>query len=191
MGISGSDATALVALFGLDAANTLTLDNLSLLYRVTQLLSVCRISFTDLQNLAPLINTGAANTATAITDIFSSVAAATNFLQQIKAVQQSGFSIDALVYLLTKPAATAPLWNATSAMTDASISTALAAVRQAILNPSGGDVNGGVMAAVASQLGIANDITSFIMQGINLPATARTLLNVLTDASITSPAGGP
>ena len=191
VGISGSDATALVALFGLDAANTLTLDNLSLLYRVTQLLSVCRISFTDLQNLAPLINTGAANTATAITDIFSSVAAATNFLQQIKAVQQSGFSIDALVYLLTKPAATAPLWNATSAMTDASISTALAAVRQAILNPSGGDVNGSVMAAVASQLGIANDITSFIMQGINLPATARTLLNVLTDASITSPAGGP
>ena len=39
LGMSGSDASALVALFALDAPNTLTLDNLSLLYRITQLAS--------------------------------------------------------------------------------------------------------------------------------------------------------
>jgi len=191
LNISGSDADALVELFGLNAVNTLTLANLSLLYRVTQLVNAARISITDLQSIAPLINSGAPNTSSAITMVFASVDSASTFLQQVKALQQSGFTTDALVYLLTRPAGAVPLWNATTAITDASISTALTAVRQAILNPSGGDVNGSVVAAMASQLGIANDITSFVMQSINLPATARTLLAVLTDASITNPAGGP
>ncbi len=191
LGISGTDAGALAALFGLDAPGTLTLDNLSLLYRVTAFATIAKTSLADLQRVAWLITPGAANTAASITALLGSVAAATSALQQIKAIQQSGLSIDALTYLLTPPAATPPYWTATSAITDTAIGTALGAVRQAILSPSGGDVNGSVIAAVASQLTMANDVTAFILQTFTLPGTATTLLTVLTDAAITGPAGGP
>lgn len=191
LGISGSDASLLVALFTLDAANTLTLGNLTLLYRVTQLANVAKISITDLGTVARMISPAAVNTAAAITGAFVSPVAAAAFIQQIRAIHQSGFTIDALTYLLTPPAAVAPYWTATTAMTDAAITTALTPVRQAILNPSGGDVNGSVTAAVAAQLNIANDVTSFVMQNINLPGTAQSLRTVLTDASITNPPGGP
>ncbi len=151
LGISGTDGTALATLFGLNVANTLTLANLSLLYRVTQLATAAKLSIADLQSVAPLINPGAANVSAAITSFFASQVATLAFLQQVKAIQQSGFSIDALVYLLTPPP-----WTTTTGITDTGITTALAAVRQAILNPSGGDVNGSVTAAVSAQLGLAN-----------------------------------
>ena len=59
-------------------------------------------------------------------------------------MQQSGFTIDALTYLLTPPA-----WTTSTQMTDSDIATALGAVRPAMLNP-GGDVNGSVIAAIAA-----------------------------------------
>ena len=190
LGMSGSDASALVALFALDAPNTLTLDNLSLLYRITQLALSARLSITDLQRVARMINPGF-GPAAALTAAFISVASASSWIEQIKAIKQSGFSIDTLGYLLVPPAAVAPLWASVAPMTDTAIGTALAAVRTAILAPSGGDVNGSVIVAVAGQLGLANDLAASAMQTLLLPGTVRTLLDVLTDASITAPAGGP
>ena len=70
-GISGNDGTALATLFGLNAANTLTLANLSLLYRITQLATAAKLSLPDL-SVAPLINPGAVNLPTAITSFFAS-----------------------------------------------------------------------------------------------------------------------
>ena len=190
LGMSGSDASALVALFALDAPNTLALDNLSLLYRITQLAHAARLSITDLQRVAAMINPGLAPAA-ALTAAFISVASASSWIQQIKAIKQSGFGIDTLGYLLVPPAAVAPLWASIALMTDTAIGAALGAVRTGILAPSGGDVNGSIIAAVAGQLGLANDLTAFAMQMLLLPGTARTLLAVLTDASISAPAGGP
>jgi hypothetical protein len=186
LGISGTDGTALTKLFGLNVANTLTLTNLSLLYRVSQLASAARLSLPDLLSVVLLINPGAANLATAITSFFASQAATLAFLQQVKAMQQSGFSIDALVYLLTPPP-----WNTTTGITEAGITTALTAVQQAILNPSGGDVNGSVTATAAAQLGLANDVTAFLVQQLDVPGTVQTLLAVLTDPALTNPPGGP
>lgn len=190
LGMSGSDAATLTTLFALDAPNTLTLANLTLLYRIAQLTSVAKISLADFLAVARMVYPGAANTAVAVTSPFASPAAAAAFLDQLKAIQQSGFTIDALTYLLTPPAATPPYWTSTTAMTDDAITAALGPVRSAILNPNG-DVNGSVMAAVAAQLGLAPDVTAFLMQNVDLPGTAQTLLVVLTDASITNPPGGP
>jgi hypothetical protein len=186
LGISATDGSALATLFGLTGANTLTLANLSLLYRVTQLATAARLSLTDLQSIASLVNPAAANVAAAITSLLAAPAATFAFLQQAKAIQQSGFAIDALVYLLTPPP-----WTTTTGLTDAGIATVLTAVRQAILNPGGGDVNGSVIAAVAAQLGLANDVTAFLMQQLKVPGTNQTLLAVLTDPALTSPSGGP
>jgi hypothetical protein len=186
LGISGTDGTALTTLFGLGAANTLTLANLSLLYRVTQLATAAKLSFSDLQSVAPLVSPGAANVAAAITSFFASQAATLAFFEQVKGIQQSGFSIDALVYLLTQPP-----WSTTTGITDAGITTALTAVRQAMLNPSGGDVDGSVIAAIAAQLGLANDVTAFLVQQLDVPGTAKTLLATLTDPALTNPPGGP
>ncbi len=212
LGISASDGTTLSNLFSLTVPNTLTLDNLSLLYRVTQLATAARLSLADLLSLAPLINPASANVTQAVAAIkallasppvapnpadlveavkavkslLASPAATLAFLQQTKAVQQSGFTLDALSYLLTPPP-----WDTTSGITDTGIATVLTAVRQAILSPSGGDVNGSVIAAVASQLGLANDVTAFLAQQFDVPNTVQTLLTALTDTSLTSPAGGP
>ena len=191
LGLSGADVSTLVSTFSLDGANTLTLDNLSTLFRVTQFASVAKVSIGDLSGVAMMMNPGAPNVAAALNSFFANLKAATDSLHTFKAIRQSGFSIDALTYLLTPPAATPPLWNATTGMTDTAIAAALDAVRQGILNPSGGDINGTVMAAVAAQLSLANDITAFLTQSVNLPGTATSLLAVLTDASITTPAGGP
>src|SRR6266566_1248895 len=186
LGISGTDGTALATLFGLSAANTLTLANLSLLYRVTQLATAARLLFADFQSVALLLNPAAGNVPAALTSFFTSPTATLAFLQQVKAIQQSRFSIDALVYLLTPPP-----WSTTTGITDGGITTALTAVRQAILNPSGGDVNGSVTAAVAAQLGLANDVTAFLVQQLDVPGTVQTLLAVLTDPALTNPPAGP
>jgi hypothetical protein len=186
LGISGNDGAALAILFGFNAANTLTLANLSQLYRVTLLATAAKLSIPDLQSVAVLVNPGAANVAAAINSFLTSPSATLAFLQQVQAIQQSGFSVDALTYLLTPSP-----WTTTTGITDAGITTALTAVRQAILNPSGGDVNGSVTAAVAGQLGLANDVTAFLVQQLDVPGTAQTLLAVLTDPALTNPPGGP
>ena len=131
LGVSGADAATLFTLTN----NQLTLDNLSLIYRVTALAQAAKEQIADLLNVAKLLNSGAANATAAVAPLFASPAATLTFLAQVKSIQQSGFSIDALTYLLTPPA-----WSTTTQMTVADITTALGAVRQAILNPNGGNV---------------------------------------------------
>ena len=180
LGISASDAAIL---FGL-TNNQLTLDNLTLLFRIQALAQAVKFQITDLIAVARLLSPGVADAA-ALGALFASPAATLTFLAQAKVIQQSGFSIDALTYLLTP----AP-WTTTTQMTTADITTALTAVRQAILNPNGGDVNGSVIAAVAAtahrpvDAALANDVTSLILQQLLVPGTVNTLLASLTDPAM-------
>jgi fibronectin type 3 domain-containing protein len=81
----------------------LTLDNLSLLYRVTTLAAAIKYSIPSLIALAELLTPGTATVAAALAPLFASPAATLAFLKQAKAVQQPGLSMDALTYLLTPP----------------------------------------------------------------------------------------
>ena len=197
LGISAGDAQSLVATFGLAGAGTLTLANLSLVYRVGKLASVAGLGLADLETVAGLVDPGAADAAAAVGAQLASLDATLAFLQQVKAIRQSGFSLDALAYLHSPPAGAAPLWAESTAMTDTAIATVLTAVRQTILNPSGGDVPGSVIAIVASQLGLANDVTALLVQPpggmpqLEVPGTGQPLAVTLTDPSLTAPAGGP
>jgi hypothetical protein len=173
--VSSADADRLFSLTN----GQLTIANLSLIYRVITLARTLKVSLTDLQSLIPFTS------AATLGGAFASIPATLALIQQINASQQSGFDVDALIYLLTPPP-----WTTTSGITDTSIATTLAAVRHAILNPSGGDVNGSVIAAVAAQFGIANDITAFLMQQLLVPGTTKTLLVVLTDPALTAHPGG-
>ena len=187
LGVSGSDAATLFSL----TDNQLTLDNLSLIYRVNALARAGKLQLGDLLSVATLLNPGAANLPAVVAPLFASPSATLAFLARAKSVQQSGFSIDALTYLLTPPP-----WSTTTQMTVADITTALGAVRQAILNPSGGDVNGSVIAAVAANAHrpgdspLANDVTALILQQLQVAGTGRTLLALLTDPSLVAQPGG-
>jgi hypothetical protein len=186
LGVSGSDAATLFSL----TDNQLTLDNLSVIYRVNALAVAGKLPLGDLLNVARMLSPGAPTAAAAVTPLFGSPAATLAFLAQTKSVQQSGFSIDALTYLLTPPA-----WSTTTQMTEDNIAAALGAVRQAILNPNGGDVNGSVIAAVAANAHrptdapLANDVAALVLQ-LQVPGTGQTLLALLTDPSLVAKAGG-
>jgi hypothetical protein len=187
LGVSGTDAVVLFSLTN----DQLTLPNLTLLFRVTALAMTAKFSVSDLIAVARLLNPGAANATAALAALFASPAATLEFLANAKTIQQSGFSIDALTYLLTPP-----LWTTTTQMTAADITATLSAVRQAILNPSGGDVNGSVIAAVAANAhrpgdqGVGNDVTALILQNLQVPGTGQTLLAVLTDPALVAQPGG-
>ena len=197
LGISAGDAQSLVATFGLAGAGTLTLANLSFVYRIGKLASVAGLGLADLETVAGLVDPGAADVAAAVAAQLASLDATLAFLQQVKAIRQSGFSLDALAYLHSPAAGAAPLWTESTAMTDTAIAAVLTAVRQTILNPSGGDVAGGVIATVAAQLGLANDVAALLVQPpggmpqLEVPGSGQPLIVTLTDPSLTSPAGGP
>ncbi|MDQ6673111.1 MAG: hypothetical protein M3069_20615, partial [Chloroflexota bacterium] len=173
--ISTADANTLFALTN----GQLTLANLSLVYRTITLARVASLSLSELLAIAPRTTSGS------LVAAFASPAATSAFLGQLKAVQQSGFSVDALVYQLTPPP-----WATTTGITDADIVSTMTVVRQAILNPTGGNVNGSVAAAVAAQFALANDVTALLVQRLDVPATARTLLSWLTDPALTAQGGG-
>lgn len=181
LAVSAADAATL---FGL-TNNTLTLANLSLVYRVAALAKASKFSISDLLSVAGLLNPGAGSPAAAVALLLASPAATLAFLAQATVIQQPGFTIDALTYLLTPPP-----WTTTTQMTQADITNALTTVRQAILNPSGGNVNGSVIAAVAANAhrpadqAIANDVTALILQQLQVPGTGKTLLAFLTDPSM-------
>ena len=73
---------------------------------------------------------------------------------------------------------------------------AAAAATGAAVTPTGGDVNGSVIAAVAanahtaSASGLANDVSALILQQLQVPGTGLTLLAVLTDPAFTG-SGSP
>ena len=184
LAVSAADAATLFALTN----NQLTLDNLSLLLRINALAQASKLAISDLIPVARLLSPGISDSA-AVGALFSSPAATLAFLAQAKVIQQSGFTIDTLTYLLTPSP-----WTTTTQMTTADITTALTAVRQAILNPNGGDVNGSVIAAVAATAHrpadstLANDVTSFLLEQLQVPGTALTLLAVLTDPAMATAA---
>jgi hypothetical protein len=99
LGVSGADAATL---FGL-TDNTLTLDNLSLIYRVSALAQASKFSIANLLAVATLLNPAAASQSAAVATFFASPAATLAFLAQLKNLRQSGLSLDALTYLLTPP----------------------------------------------------------------------------------------
>ena len=69
--------------------------------------------------------------------------------------------------------------------------TAAAAATGAAVTPTGGDINGSVIAAVAANAhtatatALANDVTALILQQLQVPGTGLTLLAVLTDPAFT------
>ena len=118
--VSAADANLL---FGLTNGQ-LTLDNLSLIYRVITLARLVKLSLTDLQRIVPLTTAGSLNAA------FATPAATLAFIQQVKAIQQSGFTIDALIYVLTMQA------TAIGITQDQVTNTVLPAIRAAIQQTS-------------------------------------------------------
>ena len=170
--------------------NQLTLANLSLIYRVSALARTVRLPIGNLLKLAVLLDPVAADAVAAVAPVLASPSQTVAFLGQAKAVQQSGFSIDALTYLLTPP-----VWSTSVQMTDTDIAAALSAVRAALLNP-GGDVNGSVIAAIAANAHrpadapVANDVTALIVQQLQVDGTGQTLLALLTDPALTAVVGG-
>jgi hypothetical protein len=114
--ISAGDANALFALTN----GQLTLANLSLIYRVIMLARVINLSLADLQRILPLTSAGT------LAAVFATPAATLAFIQQVKAIQQSGFTIDALIYVLTTQA------TSTGITQDQITTTVLPAVRAAI-----------------------------------------------------------
>ena len=137
--VSAADA---VLLFGL-TDDRLTLANLSLIYRVNALAVASNYSIANLLRLASLLSPrdtrvgvpGAADPMAALNPLFKSPADTLAFLDQAKTIQQSGFSLDALSYLLTPPsAAISGGWLTAIQMTEANIATTLGAIQQSVLN---------------------------------------------------------
>ncbi len=168
LGIAVSDANLLFAKLGLlkesDLNPTLSLKNLSLLYRIVQLAGIARVSVTDLISISAIIYPSALNTKAAILSLFESLSNATNSLRQIQSIRESGFSIDELTYLLQYPTKTPYGWTSLTAMPETAIAATLEVVRQAILVPGGSDITGNVIAAIATQLNLANDVAALMLE---------------------------
>ena len=85
LGVSAADAATLFALTN----NTLTLDNLSLLYRVNALAVASKFAISDLLSVAGLLDPTAASSLAALAPLLASPAATLAFLSQATNVQQS------------------------------------------------------------------------------------------------------
>ena len=264
LGITAADAATLFTLTN----NQLTLDNLSLIYRVAALALASRVSISNLIAVAGLLSPNSANATAALAPLFTNPAATLAFLSQTTAIQQSGLTLDALTYLLTPPSATVTGgWSTTTQMTAANIASTLTAVQAAVttllaastaltalitdaqttitvvngtgfptapftvaigseillvnavsgtnnsswtvvrgqqgttaapaaagaaVTPTGADLNGAVVSAVAANAhtatgsALANDVSSFVLSTCVVPGSTNTLLTVLTDPAFTS-----
>jgi hypothetical protein len=103
LGVSATDVATLFSL----TDGTLTLANLSLIYRVGLLATAAKLTIPSLFSMAALITPTAATPADALAPLLPSPAATLEFLAQATAIQQSALSLDALTYLLTPPTTTA------------------------------------------------------------------------------------
>ncbi len=264
LGVSGADAAALFAL----TDNTLTLNNLSLIYRVSKLAAASKFSISNLIAVAELLDPTAANANAALAPLLNSPSDTLAFLAQAATIQKAGLSLDALTYLLTPPSASiSGGWSTTTQMTQANIAATLTSVQSAVVTllsasttlsapidavqtsitvvngsgfplpnfsvvigseillvtsvsgvgnttwtvargqqgttgaaaasgasvtPTGADVNGVVISAVAANAhtatgsALANDVSAFILNTFKLPAATNTLLSVLTDPAFTN-----
>lgn len=124
--ISPTDASTL---FGL-TDGLLTLSNLSLIYRVMTLARVLNLSLSDVLRIAPLTSEGS------LSNAFASQTAMLSFIQQISAIKQSGFTIDALVYVLT-PQTSGATTTTVGITQDQITNTVLPAIRAAIQQTHG------------------------------------------------------
>jgi fibronectin type 3 domain-containing protein len=102
LGVSAANAATLFSL----TDDQLTLANLSLIYRVSMLANVARLSIGNLLTIANLLTPTAGSSAAALSPVFASPAATLQFLSQVTAVRHSPLSLDAVTYLLTPPSAT-------------------------------------------------------------------------------------
>ena len=101
LGVSAADAATLFAL----TDNQLTLDNLSLIYRVASLALASKLSISNLLAIAGLLAPTAANPTAAVQPLLANPAATLAFLSQAAVIRQSGITMDALTYILTPPSA--------------------------------------------------------------------------------------
>ncbi len=130
LGVSGAAAAALFAL----TDNTLTLSNLSFIYRVNLLAIASKFSITNLISVAGLLNPTAANAASALASLLGSPSDTLAFLAQAGTIQKAGLSLDALTYLLSPPSTSITGgWSTTTQMTQANIASTLSAVQSAVI----------------------------------------------------------
>ncbi len=118
--LSSDDATTLFAVPITDGQ--LTLANLSQIYRVITLARAVGASLTGLLRLLPLTSTGT------LTAALADPAATLAFIEEVQRSRQSGFSADALVYVLTTAATTVGI--ADEQITDVVIPAIRAAIQQ-------------------------------------------------------------
>jgi len=102
LGVSAADVATLFSL----TDGTLTLANLSLIYRVSLVATASKLTIPNLLAVAALITPGAASPTAALAPVFASPSATLEFLAQVTAIQQASLSLDALTYLLTPPTTT-------------------------------------------------------------------------------------
>ena len=187
LGVTAADADILLSL----TDGQLTLANLSLIYRISQLAVATRLTLTDLIAVAALLDP--VSGAGAVTALFASPETVLEFLTRAVAIKQSPFSIDALTFILVP-------WSTTvSQMTTDQITAALTAVQAATVAAAGINVDGAVIAAVAanahapSESPLANDVSALILQAVPFVVITPTedsiftLLKVLTDPTLTAP----
>ncbi|MDR1968049.1 MAG: hypothetical protein LBQ32_05060, partial [Burkholderiaceae bacterium] len=186
VGVSSDD---LVTLFGLTDGQ-LSLDTLSLIWRIATLAKTANYSVTDLIAVAQLLDPGDL-AVDALGKLLASPAATLAFLDQVAALKSSPFGLDALTYLLTPPGADGS-WATTSQMTDQDIAAALSSVGAAVaqLNatdePSVEDKDKAIADAVVSAMAaggasLAVDVTVRLLKLPDPTGTAPTLLDLLTD----------
>lgn len=189
LGVSDADAGTLVGL----TDNTLTLANLSLIYRVSLLAQTAGLSLSNLITLASLLSPSA-TVLNAVQALFQSPLATSQFLQQAQAILQSSVSLDAITYLLspptTTPTSTSPGWATVSQMTPVDIANALATVQAAGASATPANFAGAIVAAVAANAhpsggsGISADVTAFILQQVPQPGGGGTLLAALEQPAL-------
>lgn len=114
--VSADEAATLFSL----TDGTLSLANLSQLYRACELARIVRLSLDDLVRVVPLTTAGSLAAALA------GPAATLSFIEQVREIEHSGFTVDGLVYVLT----TEP--TATGITTDQITNATMPAVRTAI-----------------------------------------------------------
>ena len=102
LGTSAADASLLFSL----TDGTLTLPNLSRVYRVNALAGSAKVSIADLLTIASLLDPAAATPWDALAPLFANPAATIAFLKQATAVRQSNLTLDVVSYLLTPPRST-------------------------------------------------------------------------------------
>ena len=175
--------------------NTLTLDNLSFLYRIASLARAAQTKITDLVALAGLLSPRPL-LRLSVTAQFRTPTETLEFFDKVQTVGKTvfPFTIDALTYLLTPPAAALPRWPTATGMKDADIHDTLVAVCQAIHNSDPTDPTSGdslVIGAVAGAAGRDRQVTQIILQHLRggLPGAGQLLLEVLKNSSLAAQVG--